>query len=314
MKEIAIIGPTASGKSDLALRLATKHNAFILSIDSLSIYKMIDIASAKPSSEDLNQVRHFGINRLYPDEHFNVSTFIDCYRQAREAAHAERKNLIIVGGTGFYLKALLNGLSDIPSYSASTISKVQKQLQDLPSAYALLHKADPLYMHRIEATDAYRIEKLLLLYLESGQSPSQWFASHPPKPIITDLDLFEIDSDRHYLRERILRRTEQMLRLGLIDEVAELEYRYGRHPNSMKAIGIIEVLEYLDGWVGREEMKTKIITHTAQLAKRQQTFNRHQFRTKRVLPLEKIHDEAVKLLQDSIHSGSTYKSHQPGQP
>lgn len=297
MKEIAIIGPTASGKSDLAMKLATEHNAFILSIDSLSIYRMIDIASAKPSADNLTQVRHFGINRIYPDEHFSVSTFIDCYYNARKAALDEHRNLIIVGGTGFYLKALLNGLSAIPDYSESTISSVKKQLRDLPSAYRLLHKADPLYMHRIEATDAYRIEKLLLLYLESGQTPSQWFAAHPPKPIITDLDLFEIDTDRDFLRERIRQRSEQMIRLGLIDEVAELEYRYGRHPNSMKAIGIIEVLEYLDGWIGKEEMKTKIITHTAQLAKRQQTFNRHQFRTKKVLPSEKIYNEAAKLLQ-----------------
>jgi len=278
MKQIAIIGPTASGKSDLAIDMALQHNAYILSIDSLSIYKEIDIASAKPSKEELEQVKHFGVNEIYLDTHFDVAIFIELYKRVVDEANKEGKNLIIVGGTSFYLKSLTTGLSELPSYTQDTKEKVTKMLLDLPSAYIYLNNIDSLYMEGIEATDAYRIEKMLLLVLESGMSPTAWFKAHPPLATITDLNIFNIDVARALLRERIVQRTHKMASSGLIDEVAMLELKYGRNHNAMKAIGIIEVLEYLDGFVTREEMIENIITHTAQLSKRQQTFNRTQFK------------------------------------
>lgn len=297
MKEIAIIGPTASGKSDAALQLALAHHAYILSIDSLSIYKEIDIASAKPSTSELASVRHFGIDLLYPNEHFSVATFIRLYREARAAAAKDDKNLIIVGGTGFYLKSLLTGLSPMPEVSEKTKKAALSELGDLESAYRRLFAADPEYMRNIEPGDAYRIEKMLLLYLETGQTPSQWFAEHPAEPLITSLPLFEIDVDRELLRKRIALRTDKMIGRGLIDEVAYLEQKYGRTPNAMKAIGIVEVLDFLDGAYSKEEMREQIITHTAQLAKRQQTFNRTQFDAKELLPLEQLVDAASNYLQ-----------------
>ena len=138
MKEIAIIGPTASGKSDLALEAAKRHNAYILSIDSLSIYKEIDIASAKPSMNELEQVKHYGINVLNPNEHFSVATFIQFYKKALSAAIKNSKNLIIVGGTGFYLKSLISGLSEIPKITESTKIEAETLLKDLDQAYNLL--------------------------------------------------------------------------------------------------------------------------------------------------------------------------------
>lgn len=277
MKQIAIIGPTASGKSDLAIEMALKHNAYILSIDSLSIYKEIDIASAKPTVDELAKVRHFGIDVLYPDEHFSVAIFIELYHKVVDEARKDGKNLIIVGGTSFYLKSLTSGLSELPKYTQATLEKVEKMLLDLPAAYAYLVNIDGNYMQAIEATDAYRIEKMLLLVIESKMSPTAWFAAHPPKPVIEALDIFNIDVEREVLRQRIVKRTHKMTEAGLIDEVAMLEHKYGRNHNAMKAIGIIEVLEYLDGACSKEAMVEHIITHTAQLAKRQQTFNRTQF-------------------------------------
>ncbi|MGB5964746.1 MAG: tRNA (adenosine(37)-N6)-dimethylallyltransferase MiaA [Sulfurimonadaceae bacterium] len=278
MKQIAIIGPTASGKSDLAIEMALKHNAYILSIDSLSIYKEIDIASAKPSADELAQVKHLGVNAIYLDTHFSVAIFIELYKESVEEAKRDGKNLIIVGGTSFYLKSLTSGLSELPSYSKTTTEQVAKMLLDLPTAYDYLVNIDSYYMQAIESTDAYRIEKMLLLVIESGMSPTAWFKTHPPVPIIEELDIFNIDVERALLRERIVKRTNKMADTGLIDEVAMLEHKYGRDHNAMKAIGIIEVLEYLDGSCSKEEMIENIITHTAQLAKRQQTFNRTQFK------------------------------------
>ncbi|WP_345975236.1 tRNA (adenosine(37)-N6)-dimethylallyltransferase MiaA [Sulfurimonas sp. HSL3-7] len=277
MKQIAIIGPTASGKSDLAIEMALQHNAYILSIDSLSIYKEIDIASAKPSAHELAKVKHFGINEIYLDTHFSVATFIQLYKKAYQKALHDGKNLIIVGGTSFYLKSLTSGLSQLPEYSEATKAHTARMLLDLPRAYAYLQERDPEYMKAIEATDAYRIEKMLLLVLESGMGPTAWFNAHPPKPVIEQLDIFNIDVERALLRERIVKRTYKMAASGLIDEVAILEHKYGRNHNAMKAIGIIEVLAYLDGECTKEAMIENIITHTAQLAKRQQTFNRTQF-------------------------------------
>ena len=277
MKHLAIIGSTASGKSDLALRLAQEHNALILSIDSLSIYRQIDIASAKPSKEELASIEHFGIDRLNPDETATVFTFIDEYRRICDAATQECKNIIIVGGSSFYLKSMIDGLSPIPKYTDETLKRAETMLSDLSHCYRLLSDVDPLSMGKISPNDRYRIEKLLLIHLESSLPPSEWFRLNPPTPIITDCPIVQLHLEREPLRERIRQRTRKMIASGLIDEVAELERLYGRSANSMKAIGIIEVLEFLDGKISKEEMESLIFNHTAQLAKRQQTFNAHQF-------------------------------------
>ncbi len=295
MKTIAIIGPTASGKSDLALQIALKHNAYILSLDSLSIYKEIDIASAKPSQKELERVRHFGINVLSPNEHFSVATFIDLYHDAATQARLNDKNLIIVGGTGFYLKTLLNGLSEVPPISNTTRITSATIMMRPEKAYDMLYKVDQTYMKEIKPNDTYRIEKMLQLYLETDQTPTEWFKQHLPKPFIDNIKLFEIEIDRQTLRDRIKIRTVKMAAMGLIDEIARLEHKYTRYPNSMKAIGIIEVLDYLDGIVSKEEMIELIATHTGQLAKRQQTFNRNQFSDKKVLSVAMIEKEANKI-------------------
>ncbi len=296
MKELALIGPTASGKSDLALRLALEHNAYILSLDSLSIYKEIDIASAKPSKEELSQVEHFGIDLIYPDEAFSVGIFAKLYKEIKHRCEKEGKNLIIVGGSSFYLRTLLQGLSVIPDYSDATIAKVQELLLDLPSAYKLLFDVDKAYMQNIEPSDRYRIEKMLLIYIETALPPTTYFEQNPAEPIIAELPIYEIDVNRDYLRERITLRTQKMIDMGLIDEVTGLEYKYTRRPNALKAIGIIEVFEYLDGRSGLEEMKEQIITHTAQLAKRQQTFNKTQFPKRKLLSVEEIDKAASQFL------------------
>ena len=277
MKQIAIIGPTASGKSDLAINIAKKTDAYILSIDSLSIYKEIDIVAAKPSKEELRAVKHFGIDTIYPNEHFSVEIFIKLYQEVVQKCQEDDKNLIIVGGTSFYLKSLLDGLSILPNITQEVETKVQNRLQDLAKVYEDLKQKDPSSMQKIAANDRYRIEKALLIYEASTLTPSEWFLKNPPKPIITDLPIFNIDVERALLRERIKKRTQQMYAMGLIDEVCYLEQKYTRAPNAMKAIGIVEVLDYLDAKTDKDEMLQLITTHTAQLAKRQQTFNRSQF-------------------------------------
>ncbi len=296
MKQLALIGSTASGKSDLALSLAQDNNAIILSIDSLSIYKEIDIASAKPSHDELQSAEHFGINRLSPNETATVFTFIDEYRHAYSHALAEEKNLIIVGGSSFYLKSMIDGLSYVPEITDETKLMASELMRDLEEAHRFLSDIDPLTMTKITPNDSYRIEKMVHLYLQTSTPPSQWFKAHPPKPIIAHCPILNINMDRSILRERIALRTQKMVDSGLIDEVAQLERLYGRAPNSMKAIGIIETLEFLDGRIDKKTLIEEITTHTAQLAKRQQTFNTNQFQLTANGSVSTLRDIATAIL------------------
>jgi len=279
----AIIGPTASGKSEIALKLAKKLNYEILSLDSLSIYKEIDIASAKPSKKELKEVKHYGINEVYPNEKFNVNKFIKIYKKI------PHKNIIIVGGTGFYLKAMIEGISPMPEIT----DEIKKQAKKLN--YEFLKKIDPLFVSKISSNDTYRIQKGIEIFLATNLPPSQYFKKHPPIPILPEIPIFEIEISRDALRKRIKTRTEKMFKKGLIDEVAYLEKKYqDRRLPALKAIGIKEVLDYFNGKYSFEELKEKIITNTARLAKRQQIFNKTQFPQKISAPLKNLEEIILK--------------------
>lgn len=283
----ALIGPTASGKSDLAIKLAQKLNYEILSLDSLSIYKEIDIASAKPSKDELSSVKHYGINEIYPNEKFDVTKFIDIYKKI------PHKNIIIVGGTSFYLKAMIEGISKMPNIS----EEIKKEASKLN--YDFLKKIDPSFASKISPNDTYRIQKGIEIFLATSIPPSLYFKQNPPIPVISDIPIFEISVDRHILRERIKKRTEKMFKEGLIEEVAYLEKKYrDRRLPALKAIGIKEVLDYFNGKYDLQTLKEKIITNTARLAKRQRTFNKTQFKNKTSAPLEKLEEIILKEIKN----------------
>jgi tRNA dimethylallyltransferase len=290
IKQLAIIGPTASGKSDLAIKIAIQIDAYILSIDSLSIYKEIDIISAKPLHIEMGGIKHFGIDVLNPDEYFSVDIFINLYKEVLSTCRDENKNLIIVGGTSFYLKSLMQGLSTLPKITNDIRLHVENRLKNLQECYDFLNSRDSEYMKNISQNDSYRIEKALLIFEASALTPTEWFKLNPPQAIIENLDVFNIDVDRDILRKRIAKRTNKIIESGAIDEVCALEKKYTRLPNSMGSIGIVEILEYLDGKVSKEKMIEDISTHTAQLSKRQQTFNRTQFKNIIHAPLEELED------------------------
>jgi len=299
-KQLALIGPTASGKSALAIELAEQDNAYVLSLDSLAIYKEINIASAKPTIEERRGIKHFGVDFIFPNEPFDVTTFIDLYKKARTEAIKDEKNLIIVGGTSFYLNILINGISELPKISKKSQEKTNERLKDIEKAHKFLYNLDNEYLKAITIHDRYRLEKMLNLYFETGMTPTAYFKENPPIASITDdLPIYEIDVNRELLRERIINRTSKMLEEGLIDEAFYLEKNYSRIPNCMKSIGIKESLHYLDGAYSNVKMREKIITHTAQLAKRQRTFNNSKFKDKISLPLEKL--EALLLNKASTN-------------
>jgi tRNA dimethylallyltransferase len=150
-------------------------------------------------------------------------------------------------------------------------------MQDINKAYNILQANDKKYADKISPNDSYRIEKWLEIFIQSGQSSSEYFKNNKKQPILEDLTLFEIDIPKDILRQRISLRTNDMLKNGLIDEVTYLEKKYSRTPNSMRSIGIKETLQFLDGFLNKNELVEKITTNTAQLAKRQRTFNSTQF-------------------------------------
>lgn len=277
MRDIAIIGTTASGKSNLAINIAKNLNGIILSLDSLSIYKEINIASAKPSKDEMQDIQHFGIDEIFVNDSFNVALFFELYKKAKKIANEKKSPLIIVGGTSFYLKAMLSGLSEKPSVSYENSIKVELALQNLENAYDFLVETDFNYVNKIEKNDKYRMQKWFEIYYQTSEIPSSFLKRTMKKPLIDNIDIFEIQTDKDILKQRINGRTKKMILDGLVDEVAYLEKKYTREPNCMKAIGIKEVLDYFDGIYNLEQMSEKIIINTNKLAKRQRTFNKTQF-------------------------------------
>lgn len=267
--EFALIGTTASGKSDLALKIAKEFNGVILSLDSLSVYKEINIASAKVSALELESVKHFGINLIFPNEYFSVGEFIKEYEKAKSYAQNLQIPLIITGGSGFYLKAMMSGL-------APKIRDIKCDL-NLEQIYGLILKIDPEFGSKFSKNDKFRLEKWYSIYKTTGEIPSKFLRENTAEPIISNLQIFEILWDREVLRDRIKIRTEKMLENGLIAEAKYLFDKYGFETKSLNSIGLKECGEFLRGELGKDELYEQICTHTAQLAKRQRTFNKSQF-------------------------------------
>ena len=268
----ALIGPSCSGKSALALNLARQFKLDIFSIDSLSVYKYIDIASAKPSKIDLNEIKHFGINLLEPHEKCNVQIFFNLLENLQN-----KKNLLIVGGSSFYLKSMIDGLSVLPPKTKILEEEIERICLKIPLAYDLLKRIDKEYASKINPNDKYRIQKALEIFLLTNTPPSIYFKNASKRKFSFKINIFEILKPRSELAIDIAKRTKTMFDMGLIDEVQYLKDNYS-NIQAFKAIGIKEVLLYLNGEIKKEEALNLIIKNTLSLAKRQITFNRTQFK------------------------------------
>ena len=283
MQITAIIGQSASGKSDLAHLAARQNGAVLLSLDSLCVYRTIDVASAKPTTAERAGLTYFGLDIARADERFGADEFAKEFERAKIYCEKHGRDLIIVGGTSFYLKALISGLSPIPVITDETRNTVNNLLENTANAHAKLTEIDAQYAAKIKANDLYRIEKALLIALAAQETPTEWFNLHPPKLLAEKIDIIALELPRETLITRIRERTAKMISNGLINEVQMLEKNFGRNVNPMKAIGIKETLSFLDGEIDITELENLINTHTAQFTKRQRTFNRSQFADSAVL-------------------------------
>jgi len=267
-----ITGPTASGKTHWALKLASKWETDIINCDSRQVYRYMDIGTAKPTPGQLQLVKHHLIDVVDPDEDYNAACFMTQARDIAQKVLEQKDHVLLVGGTGFYLSAFLNGISDLPPLTGEVKSKVQNYLRAhaLDDVYARLQGLDPGYAERFTSRDIYRMRRFLEIYWSTGQVPSKYFAEHAPCPISLPYRIFYLNIPRDALYNNIDLRVETMIKSGLIQEVEALYNKgYDENLRAMQTIGYLEILQVLKGRLDVFAAKEQIRRRTRRFAKRQ---------------------------------------------
>ena len=275
-----ILGPTASGKTALALALAQQRPIEIISVDSALVYRGMDIGTAKPSREEQAVCPHHLIDLIEPTEAYSAAQFAANAQRLIHEIHTRGRLPVLVGGTMLYVKALLEPLTELPESDAQIRAQIDAQAADLgwPAMHAQLAQIDPITAARIEPNDAQRINRALEIFRISGKPMTQWLAEDTTthelsfKPILTAL----IPEPRAILHERINQRFVTMLNEGFLDEMRTLRARGDLHLGlpSMRCVGYRQAWEHLDGAYGYDELIEKGQAATRQLAKRQMTWIR----------------------------------------
>ncbi len=276
---ILLMGPTASGKSALAMRLAEKLPVEIVSVDSAQVYRGMDVGTAKPGAAERARVPHHLIDIIDPTEVYSAAAFrTDALRLIGEISARGRVPLL-VGGTMLYFKALLEGLSDLPSSDPAVRAKIDEEAAERgwPAMHAELARVDTATASRLKPGDSQRIQRALEVYRVSGQPMSDLIGRTaedclPFHPIGVGL----MPSDRRALHRRIEERFDAMLASGLVEELRVLRGRYALHPSlpSMRCVGYRQAWEHLDGEITGADLRNRGIFATRQLAKRQLTWLR----------------------------------------
>lgn len=278
-KVIAIMGPTASGKTAAALEIARHIPAEIISVDSALVYREMDIGTAKPTAAELASVPHHLINVIDPSEAYSVAQFLIASKRLVSEIRARNKLPILVGGTMMYFKALINGLDDLPAADQAIRAELDAEALRIgvPGLHARLTTLDPLTAARLKPNDSQRIQRALEIIAITGQPMSALLAQQPKTAPAFDMLSISLEpSDRSALHQRIARRFDIMLEQGFLDEVRQLRLRGNLHPDlpSIRCVGYRQAWEYLDGACTYEEMRELGIIATRQLAKRQLTWLR----------------------------------------
>ena len=278
------MGPTASGKTSLAVELVTHLPLEIISVDSAMVYRGMDIGTAKPGREVLEAAPHRLIDICEPTESYSAGRF---RRDAMAAIEEIRKNNripVLVGGTGLYFRSLEKGFSDLPATDPALRARLTKMLRTQGSAalHEELTRVDPVAAQRLHPNDAQRIQRALEVYEMTGTAFSVFTAQGRLGPLPGNVvKLALVPSDRRLLRERTRQRFIRMLENGLVDEVRGFFGREDMHEDltSMRMVGYRQVWSYLAGRLNYSEMQEKAVTATRQLAKRQVTWLRKEENT-----------------------------------
>jgi tRNA dimethylallyltransferase len=274
---VAIVGPTAAGKSEIALVLAAAVGGEIVSADSRQVYRYLDIGTAKPSPTERARVPHHLLDVVDPDGAFDAASYRDLARAAVEAIHARSRPVIICGGTGLYLRALLRGLFRGPARSAAVRARLRAREEcDGPGTlHRLLARADPTAADRLHPHDLLRVVRALEVLELTGRPISAWQAEHGFGDRVVRALVLGCARPREELAARIEARCQAMLAAGLLDEIRDLWARgYSPELPPLRSVGYREMGTYLRGECDRTSAFDAFARATRRLAKRQRTWFR----------------------------------------
>ena len=268
-------GPTASGKSKLAVELAKKINGEIISADSMQIYKDMNIGTAKITNQEMQGIKHYLIDFISPEQRYSVSSFKKDAEDAIEKILSNGKTPIIVGGTGLYIDSLIYGIEfqdeKIDTKYREKLNKIA-EIEGLEKLYKKAQKIDPEAMAKISANDRKRIIRVLEIYHKTGKTKTEQEKESRKNEVKYNYKVFAITIPREKLYERINKRVDQMLEQGLIEEVKKILEKYSYFPTAMQGLGYKEVGAYLQKEITKQEMIDKIKMETRRYAKRQITW------------------------------------------
>ncbi|MDO8786789.1 MAG: tRNA (adenosine(37)-N6)-dimethylallyltransferase MiaA [Sulfuritalea sp.] len=276
---ILLIGPTASGKTALAFELAARLPCDIVSIDSAQVFRDMDIGTAKPDAETLARFPHRLIDLITPEQRYSAAAFREDALREMTAITAAGRIPLLVGGTMLYVKALREGLADLPQADAALRSLIDTEAAERgwPALHAELARLDPETAARLKPNDAQRIQRAVEVLRLSGRTLGSFFAEQKNGALpFRLLTLALVPADRSELHRRIGQRFDAMLTSGLVDEVRMLrqKYRLDAGLPSMRCVGYRQVWEMLEGQIPQSELRDRGVFATRQFAKRQLTWLR----------------------------------------
>ena len=274
---VVITGPTATGKTALALTLAQRYNAEIISADSRQVYRHLNIGTAKPTAAEQAQVPHHVIDVVNPDEHFDVARFRALAHEALAALTRRGKRVFVVGGTGLYIRALTRGLFIGPQADPALRKRLAAREQEHGPGFLhnWLRQVDADTARRLHPHDRARLIRALEVWLLSGKPMSVWQREHGFRERPFSTLLVSLVLEREVLARRIQQRCQQMIRAGLVDEVRRVwDMGFGAQLPVFRTIGYAQIVDLLHGRSSPEEAVAHMTTATRRLAKRQLTWLR----------------------------------------
>jgi tRNA dimethylallyltransferase len=276
-KAYALLGPTASGKSALALRLAEAHPVEIVSVDSAQVYRGMDIGTAKPGAAERARVPHHLIDLVDPDERYSAGRFRQDAIRAVTGILGRKKVPLLVGGTMLYYRSLVSGLDELPQADASVRISITEEAKrrGWPALHAELSQFDSKAAARIMPNDAQRIQRALEVFRLTGKPISE-LQRGEPEALPFSIQGCALIPERGELHRRIEQRFDAMLREGLADELKRLRRNFDLSPElpSMRAVGYRQAWSFLEGRIDEAQLRAQGIAATRQLAKRQLTWLR----------------------------------------
>ena len=290
---IVLLGPTASGKTNLAIEIAEELKLDIHNVDSRQIYKGMDIGTAKPTQEQQNRVKHYLIDLYEPNEPITLQQFQNTAQQSLEKEIRQKNMSLLTGGSGLYIKSLTAGLQP-PAVPPQ--KKLREQLLKFKKGecYQFLQRCDPETASKLPPTDSNRIIRALEVFYATGKPFSTQLKSTTPSWKVLEIGLNPLD-----LNERIIKRTKQIYKNGLIEETENLIRKFGQGLQLLKTIGYQEALSIINGDLNQEEAIATTTLRTKQLAKRQKTWFRNKHNPK-WLNNEQPLRESLSLIKDAL--------------